>query len=181
MIHFSSIGGRGHRGSPGISGDQLGHLLVELGVGPGQPVAILLPNGQDYVVADQAIARIGAARVALTEMLSAKEVSHCLTDCGATVAIAGPGMIDAGAASGSEALHTIITIGGPSLPSAPPDCRSPRWTTPSPPRGEPCLAKIGPGSAVNPVSYPDLGPVGRWAGKTLPRECFPTNGGRTPP
>ena len=73
---------------------------------------MLLPNGPDYVIADQAIARIGAARVALTEMLSAKEVSHCLTDCGATVAIAGSSMIDAGAGSGSDALHTIIAVGG---------------------------------------------------------------------
>lgn len=92
--------------------NQLGHLLLRLGVAPGQPVAMLLPNGPDYVIADQAIARIGAARVALTEMLSAKEVAHCLRDCGAAVAIAGSSMIDAAAESGSEALRTIITVDG---------------------------------------------------------------------
>ncbi|MGH1490243.1 MAG: AMP-binding protein [Acidimicrobiales bacterium] len=94
--------------------NQLGHLLIELGVGPGHPVAMLLPNGPGYVIADQAIARIGAARVALTEMLSAKEVSYCLADCGATVAIVGASMIDAAVASrvtsGSDALRTIITV-----------------------------------------------------------------------
>lgn len=92
--------------------NQLGHFLLELGVGPGQPVAMLLPNGPDYVIADQAIARIGAARVALTEMLSPKEVAHCLSDCGATVAIASAGMIDAAAASGSDTLRTIIAVDG---------------------------------------------------------------------
>ena len=92
--------------------NQLGHLLLRLGVTPGQPVAMLLPNGPDYVVADQAIARIGAARVALTEMLSPKEVAHCLSDCGAAVAIAGASMIDAAAESGSETLRTIITVDG---------------------------------------------------------------------
>lgn len=92
--------------------NQLGHLLLRLGVTPGQPVAMLLPNGPDYVIADQAIARIGAARVALTEMLSPKEVAHCLGDCGAAVAIAGASMIDAAAESGSASLHTIITVDG---------------------------------------------------------------------
>ncbi len=92
--------------------NQLGHLLVELGVRPGDPVALLLPNGPDYVIADQAIARVGAARVALTEMLSAKEVAFCLGDCGATVAVAGASMIDAAVTSGSAALHTVIAVGG---------------------------------------------------------------------
>ncbi|WP_197536943.1 AMP-binding protein [Ilumatobacter coccineus] len=90
--------------------NQLGHLLLDLGVGPGQPVAMLLPNGPDYVIADQAIARIGAARVALTEMLSPKEIAHCLTDSGATVAIAGASMFDAAAAAGSDDLRAIVTV-----------------------------------------------------------------------
>ncbi len=92
--------------------NQLGHLLLELGVGPGRPVAMLLPNGPEYVIADQAIARIGAARVALTEMLSPKEIAHCLTDCGATVAIVGESMIDAAVGSEAAALRTIITVDG---------------------------------------------------------------------
>ncbi len=100
--------------------NQLGHLLLELGVRPGDPVAMLLPNGPDYVIADQAIARIGAAKVALTEMLSARDVSYCLSDCGASVAIAGSSMIDAGASSGSDALRTIIAAGG-ARPNSPID------------------------------------------------------------
>lgn len=90
--------------------NQLGHLLIKLGVRPGQPVALLVANGVDYVIADQAIARVGAARVALTEMLSAKEVAHCLTDSDAQVGIVGPSMIDAAVCSGAASLSTIITV-----------------------------------------------------------------------
>ncbi len=99
--------------------NRLGHALTALGVSPGDPVAILLENGVDYVVADQAITRIGAARVALTEMLSAKDIAYCLDDCGATVAIAGGAMLAAAVDSGAASLHTIITVDGETNPGQP--------------------------------------------------------------
>lgn len=103
--------------------NQLGHFLVDLGVGPGQTVALLLPNGADYVVADLAIANIGAARVALTELLSPREIAHCLQDCDATVAIAGSSMIDAAVAANAPSLRTIITVGGAQTDAAGSDIR----------------------------------------------------------
>ncbi len=91
--------------------NRLGHALIALGVAPGDPVAILLENGIDYVVADQAITRIGAARVALTDMLSAKDIAYCLADSQATVAIAGAAMLPAASRSGSASLQTILAVG----------------------------------------------------------------------
>lgn len=91
--------------------NRLGHALIELGISPGDPVAILLENGVDYVVADQAIVRIGAAKVALTDMLSAKDIAYCLADSQATVAIAGRAMLSAASRSGSLSLRTILAVG----------------------------------------------------------------------
>jgi fatty-acyl-CoA synthase/long-chain acyl-CoA synthetase len=63
-----------------------GHL-AELGVGPGDPVAIILRNGAEYVVADLAIALLGAAKVPLNLMLSTEEQAYILADSGARVCL----------------------------------------------------------------------------------------------
>lgn len=90
--------------------NRLGHALLGLGVGPGEPVAVLLPNGPEYVIADQAIARIGAAKVALSDMLSPAEIAYCLGDCGARVAIAQGAMLQAAVGSGSASLEAVIAV-----------------------------------------------------------------------
>lgn len=65
-----------------------GHL-AELGAGPGDPVAIILRNGAEYVVADLAIALLGAAKVPLNLMLSTEEQAYILADSGARVCLIG--------------------------------------------------------------------------------------------
>ncbi|WP_100811191.1 MULTISPECIES: AMP-binding protein [unclassified Microbacterium] len=70
------------------SADRLAHLLVAAGVSPGDPVALLMGNRVEWVVADQAILRAGGAKVPINPMLSAAEMAYILADSGATVALA---------------------------------------------------------------------------------------------
>ncbi|HEY8478929.1 MAG TPA: AMP-binding protein [Spirillospora sp.] len=57
--------------------------LHERGIGPGDPVAIILRNSAEYVVVDLAIALLGAAKVPLNLMLSTEEQAYILADSGA--------------------------------------------------------------------------------------------------
>ena len=88
--------------------NRLGNALVSLGVRPGDPVGLLLPNGVDYVVADQAIVRIGAAKVPLNDMSSAKDIAYCLADSRAEVVISEADMLAAACDSGSPHLRLVI-------------------------------------------------------------------------
>lgn len=91
--------------------NRLAHALHDLGVGPGSPVALLMSNRVEYLVADQAVIRLGAAKVPLNDMLSASEIAFILADSGATVAIADPGLLDATLDADAPALRHVIAIG----------------------------------------------------------------------
>ncbi|WP_102419274.1 AMP-binding protein [Mycobacterium sp. 4858] len=67
--------------------NRLAHNLISLGVQPGEPVALMLDNSAEWVIADQAIIRAGAAKVPINDMLTTGEVDYILRDCGARVAI----------------------------------------------------------------------------------------------
>ena len=98
--------------------NQLAHALVELGVRPSTPVALMMSNSAEYVVADLAVLKLGAAKVPLNDMLSADEVRYILRDSGAVVALATPSQIDAAVAeleAGGE-LRTVIAVGSPERP-----------------------------------------------------------------
>ena len=71
-----------------------GHLH-QLGVRAGTPVALLLANRAEYVVADLAIAALGAAKVPLNAMLSLEEQAFIVDDSGAVVCIVEAGRLDA--------------------------------------------------------------------------------------
>lgn len=89
-----------------------GHLR-DLGVIPGEPVALILPNGVEYVVADLAISLIGAAKVPLNLMLSVEEQSYILADSGTRVCFVGVGQMAAveDAQAADAALHVISLEG----------------------------------------------------------------------
>lgn len=63
-------------------------LLVEAGVQPGDPVAIVMENSAEYLVADLAVIAAGAAMVPINMMLSDEEVSYILRDSRAHVVLA---------------------------------------------------------------------------------------------
>jgi fatty-acyl-CoA synthase/long-chain acyl-CoA synthetase len=96
--------------------DRLAHALVDAGVRPGTPVALMMSNRVEYVIADQALLRCGAAKVPVNDMLSAPEIGFILRDSGAVVAIADEGMAGAALAAGSAALREVILVGGGAVP-----------------------------------------------------------------
>ncbi|MDA8102656.1 MAG: AMP-binding protein [Nitrospiraceae bacterium] len=91
--------------------NRLANRLCAEGVGPGVPVAIMMSNRPEFVVADQAVLRCGAVKVALNDMLSAKEIDYILRDSGAQVAIADAGMLPAALSATDNSVRLIIVTG----------------------------------------------------------------------
>lgn len=60
------------------------------GVEPGHPVALHLGNGVEFVVADVAVALLGAVKVPVNPLLPAETVRYIVSATGARVAIADP-------------------------------------------------------------------------------------------
>jgi O-succinylbenzoate-CoA ligase len=88
-------------------------LLRALGVGRGDRVALLLPNGAEYVESFFAAAKIGAIVVPLNWRLVADELAFILKDSGATVLVYGhaftPGVEDlqGRGSAGTDVRHWI--------------------------------------------------------------------------
>ncbi|OZM78029.1 class I adenylate-forming enzyme family protein [Pseudonocardia sp. MH-G8] len=96
--------------------NRLAHALVAAGVGPGTPVALMMSNRAEYVIADQAVLRCGAAKVPINDMLSPSEIAYILCDSGAVVALADEGMAPAALAADAPALHTVVLVGDGDVP-----------------------------------------------------------------
>lgn len=94
--------------------NRLAHALRELGVGPSTPVALMMSNCAEYVVADLAVLKLGAAKVPLNDMLSADEATYILRNSGAVVALATPSQVEVALAhlGSGEALRTVISVDG---------------------------------------------------------------------
>lgn len=60
---------------------RLAGALRELGIGPGDRVAVMLPNSLDVGTAYGAILRCGGVVVPLVFLLAAQEVAHIVADC----------------------------------------------------------------------------------------------------
>src|SRR5699024_9773228 len=90
--------------------NQLAHALNELGVGPGDAVALLMENCVEYLVADQAIIRIGAAKVPLNSMLSPEEIAFIVADSGALVLIADSSLLQVAYQDGPRPIPHVIAV-----------------------------------------------------------------------
>ncbi|SFB93287.1 long-chain acyl-CoA synthetase [Nocardioides terrae] len=92
-----------------------GHLQ-KVGVAAGSPVALLLGNRAEYVVADLALATIGAAKVPLNGMLSAEEQAFIIQDSGAEVCVVEAARLDAveqARSLGADPSLVIVDAHGP--------------------------------------------------------------------
>ena len=67
--------------------NRLAHALAARGISHGDAVALLLRNAPEFPIADIAIAKLGAVRVPLNEMLAARDVAYMLGHSGARAAI----------------------------------------------------------------------------------------------
>ncbi|HEX2228500.1 MAG TPA: long-chain fatty acid--CoA ligase [Candidatus Binatia bacterium] len=79
-------------------------------VQPGDRVAIFLPNIPEFVVAYYAIEKLGAIAVSLNVMLKRDEVEFILRDCGASLVVSTPQLLDQVPAD-VPSLRGIVTVG----------------------------------------------------------------------
>jgi len=92
--------------------DRLAGSLTAIGIEPGDPVALQLPNIPQFLISYFGILKAGGIVVPLNVMLRAPEVAFHLGDSGARVLIAWEGIL-ADAAKGAEAagLDHIYAVG----------------------------------------------------------------------
>jgi long-chain acyl-CoA synthetase len=93
--------------------DRLAHALADRGLGPGDPVALLLPDVPELAVSFLAIARLGAVVVPLNPQFKGPEIEFHLRECGARAVIAEPDGVEgcrALAARASSNGHRVQLI-----------------------------------------------------------------------
>lgn len=61
--------------------------LISLGIGNGDRVALLLPNGAEFIICYYAVLSLGAIAVPINNLLKEKEIQYTLTDSGARAII----------------------------------------------------------------------------------------------
>ncbi|MGE5185351.1 MAG: class I adenylate-forming enzyme family protein [Acidobacteriota bacterium] len=82
VVEYGSIHAGGVRrltwGELDATINRLAHALVQRGVTGGARVALMLPNGSEYLIAQQALARLGATAVQIGYRLKAGEIAYIL-------------------------------------------------------------------------------------------------------
>jgi fatty-acyl-CoA synthase len=94
------------------SADRLANWLVDQGIRPGEPVLLALANRAEWIIADQAIVRAGAAKVPVNDMLSASEIEYIATDCGARIGLVDAALFKRIAAADAPGLTTLLALDG---------------------------------------------------------------------
>jgi fatty-acyl-CoA synthase/long-chain acyl-CoA synthetase len=102
-------------GEAEAASNRLARWLLAQGVNRGDRVALILPNGIAFIVAELAILRIGAVKVPLNIRFAVPEVLYALGDCEPTILIA---TADYAARVQAErarvpSLEAIVAIDGP--------------------------------------------------------------------
>ena len=87
-------------------------LEKHFGIRRGDRVAIFLPNIPEFIVSYYAIERLGAIAVSLNVMLKREEVEFILRDCGASVLIATPQLLEQ-VPDAIDTLRGIAVVGEP--------------------------------------------------------------------
>ncbi|GGS31727.1 long-chain fatty acid--CoA ligase [Streptomyces griseoviridis] len=85
--------------------------LRDLGVRPGDRVALMAPNTAEFPQAYYAVAAAGAVVVPVHLLLSPEEVEHVLTDSGVTLLLCHPAQAETGAAAARAAGVRVVTLG----------------------------------------------------------------------
>jgi long-chain acyl-CoA synthetase len=88
-------------------------VLAEEGIGPGDRVAVLIPNVPDFPRAYFAVLSLGAVVVPVHALLVAREISYTLTDSGAKLLIcAGPLLVQGQPAAEQAGVKVLAVLGG---------------------------------------------------------------------
>jgi long-chain acyl-CoA synthetase len=88
-------------------------VLRAEGVGPGDKVALLMPNVPDFPRVYYAALSLGAVVVPVHALLVGREIAYVLRDSGATVLVAAAPLLDQAMAGAAEAgVRLLATMGG---------------------------------------------------------------------
>jgi fatty-acyl-CoA synthase/long-chain acyl-CoA synthetase len=98
---------------------RLANALAARGVGGGDAVALLLHNCLEFMVADLALIKLGAAKVPLNDLLAAGDVAYLLAHSGATAAIVHTSMASLLTGAGSNEHPVRVRIALEDGPPAP--------------------------------------------------------------
>jgi fatty-acyl-CoA synthase len=101
--------------------NRLGHALVARGVRGGSRIALMLPNGTEYLVAQQALARLGATAVQIGYRLKAGEIAYILENAEPTATIVHHDYVGAMIEARKQAGRggSMIIVGGDVTPGSP--------------------------------------------------------------
>ncbi|MEV7192722.1 long-chain fatty acid--CoA ligase [Streptomyces sp. NPDC093510] len=88
-----------------------GAALAELGVRPGDRVALMAPNTAEFPKAYYAVLAAGGVVVPVHLLLSAEEVEHVLRDSGATLLLCHPAQAKTGAAAAEATGVRMLRLG----------------------------------------------------------------------
>ncbi len=150
--------------------DAVTAALAEKGVGPGDRVAIVLPNVPAFVEAWYGVLRLGAVAVPAAPALAADELRHILADSGAVLAVVSASVAEAVAPLRGvlPALRTVV-VAGATAASA-----DARWATMvADPGGQPVETERGPDDLAALVYT--SGTTGRPRGAMLTNRNLVTN------
>ena len=89
---------------------ELAAYLYTRGVSAGDPVALAMSNCLEFVIADQALIKLGAAKVPINDMLSPQEVRYILDDSDARIVITDTTMYERIDETASDVGRDIILI-----------------------------------------------------------------------
>jgi long-chain acyl-CoA synthetase len=83
------------------------------GIGPGDAVAVLIPNVPDFARVYYAILSLGAIVVPVHALLKAREIEYVLQDSGATLLICAAPLLAEGAAGAAASGIDVLTVMAP--------------------------------------------------------------------
>ncbi|WP_340536886.1 long-chain-fatty-acid--CoA ligase [Nocardioides sp. GXZ039] len=92
--------------------ERVAGLLAAHGVGPGDRVAVMIPNIPEFAVVYFGALRTGAVVVPMNPLLKAREISYYLADSGARVLLAWPASVQDASAGAERVDHpvTVVTV-----------------------------------------------------------------------
>src|SRR5262245_33663259 len=94
--------------------NRLSHALAARGAGSGARVALMLPNGIEYLIAQQALARLGATAVQIGYRLKPPEIAYILGNAepAATIVHAGFADVMDEARAQAKLAGPVLVVGG---------------------------------------------------------------------
>ena len=124
--------------------NRLANALIARGAGGGSRVALMLPNGSEYLIAQQALARIGATAVQIGYRLKAAEIAYILSNAEPQATLVHAAFVDAMTAARAQAGDrggALIVVGDPPEPASDVPRPAPR---PAPDAWDRALAAASP-------------------------------------